>query len=205
MDLCRACHDDLSRNFHCCYRCGESFATANPLPQLCGRCLRRMPNFDETRAPFHYDKAMQYLITQLKFHDRYSHARLLGNLMADHLADDGERPDCIIPMPLHPKRYQERGFNQALEIARHVARQLDITLDYRSCIRTRDTRHQIELAANRRRKNMRQAFDTISPLTYNHVAILDDVMTTGATADALAGALKRRGVARVDVWVCARA
>lgn len=205
MDICRGCHDDLSRNLHCCYRCGESFAVANPLPQLCGRCLRRTPNFDETQAPFHYDEVMRHLISQLKFHDRYSHARLLGGLLAAHLADNGEQPDCIIPVPLHPNRYRERGFNQALEIARHVGRELAIPLDYHSCARKRDTRHQIELPARQRLKNLRQAFEVTAPLGYQHVAILDDVMTTGATADALASALKRRGVSRVDVWVCARA
>lgn len=148
---------------------------------------------------------MQYLISQLKFHDHYQHARLLGSLMAAQLVDIGEKPDCIIPVPLHPRRYRERGFNQALEIARHVSRELAIALDYQSCVRSRDTRHQIELPAKQRRRNLRQAFRVIQPVAYRHVAIIDDVMTTGATVNALAGELKRHGVSRVDIWVCARA
>ena len=203
MDLCRACYDDLSRNLHCCYRCGEPFETAISTPQLCGRCLKKSPHFDETHAPFLYDDLLRFLITQLKFNQRYLHARLLGNLLATHLEQTAELPECIIPVPLHRRRYQERGFNQSLEIARHLANRLSIPLDLNSCIRNRNTAHQTELPAKQRRKNLRNAFSVISPLNHQHIVIVDDVMTTGATADALAQALKHHGVNRVDVWVCA--
>ncbi len=125
--------------------------------------------------------------------------------MARHLAETSELPECIIPVPLHHNRYRQRGFNQSIEIARHLSRQLSIPLDLSSCIRNRDTTHQTDLPAKQRRKNMRQAFSVLNPMPYQHVAIVDDVMTTGATASALAAALKKHGVNRVDVWVCARA
>lgn len=205
LDLCPGCFEDLSRNIHCCYRCGLSFEIVNPLPQLCGRCLKETPHFDETHAPFRYDRAMRFLITQLKFQRNYKHARLLGNLLAQHVAAASEAPDCIIPVPLHPNRYRERGFNQSLEIARQIGKQLNIPLDYTSCVRRRDTKHQSELPAKQRRNNMKQAFEVIAPIDYHCVAIVDDVMTTGATVEALAAALKRQGAARVDVWACARA
>ena len=174
-------------------------------PQLCGRCLKNTPSFDETQAPFLYDSAMRYLIAQLKFHQQYKNARLLGSLLARHIAAACERPECLIAVPLHRHRYLERGFNQSLEIARHVSRQLAIPLDYQHCIRRRDTGHQTDLAAKQRRNNMKGAFALTAPLAYRHVAIIDDVMTTGATLDALATALKRSGIERVDAWSCARA
>ena len=205
MDLCQACFEDLARNHSCCYRCGEHFEMATSAPQLCGRCLQKMPSFDETHAPFLYDDAMRFLITDLKFNRCYKHARLLGNLLANYLAETTELPECIIPIPLHRNRYRERGFNQSIEIARHLSRQLAIPLDLTSCIRNKDTDHQTGQPAKQRRKNIRNAFTVIKPIKYQHVAIVDDVMTTGATVAALAQALKRHGVGRVDVWVCARA
>lgn len=205
LDLCKACFDDLPANHACCYRCGEHFDMAIPAPQLCGRCLKKTPGFDETHAPFLYDDNLRYLISQLKFHQNYKHARLLGTLLAQHLIQSVELPECIIPVPLHRNRYRARGFNQSIEIARHLAKQLSLPLDLNSCIRNKDTQHQTELPAKQRRKNMRRAFTVIQPLNYQHVAIVDDVMTTGATTSALAQALKEHGVSRVEVWVCARA
>ncbi len=205
MDLCQACFADLPLNHDCCYRCGEHFEFTVNIPQLCGRCLKKPPRFDETHAPFLYEESLKFVITQLKFQHRYSHARLLGTLLAKQLMKNTELPECLIPVPLHPKRYQERGFNQSIEISRHLSRQLSIPMDIKSCIRHRDTAHQTDLAAKQRRKNMRQAFSILSPLRYQHVAIVDDVMTTGATVSSLAEALKKQGVARVDVWVSARA
>ena len=205
LDLCKACFDDLPRNHNCCYRCGQHFEIVINAPQLCGRCLKKTPSFDETHAPFLYEDSLRYLITQLKFNHHYKHARLLGTLLAQYIAETTELPECIIPVPLHPKRYRQRGFNQSLEIARHVSRQLSIPLALSSCIRNRDTAHQTDLPAKQRLKNMRRAFTVIEPLAYRHIAIVDDVMTTSATASALALALKNHGASRVDVWVCARA
>jgi len=205
LDVCIDCFNDMPRNTSCCYRCGIFFETQNDAPQLCGRCLHHLPSFDETHAPFLYQGSLRYLISQLKFRHDYKNARLLGSLLSQHLASSVERPECIVPVPLHRNRYQQRGFNQSIEIARHLSRQLSIPLDLSSCIRSRDTDHQTALPAKQRRKNMQQAFLVIKPLAFQYVAIVDDVMTTGATAAALAAALKKSGVHRVDVWVCARA
>jgi ComF family protein len=205
LDLCLGCLTDLPRNLSCCYRCGEHFETAIDVPQLCGRCLKKSPAFDETYAPFLYQSQMRYLIGQLKFANDYKNARLMAALLAQHIADSAELPDCLLPVPLYPRRYRERGFNQSIEIARHLSRQLRIPLDLHSCVRLRDTGHQTGLPAKQRRKNMRLAFKVVKSLTFQHVAIIDDVMTTGATASALAAALKQAGAGKVDVWVCARA
>ncbi|MGD0958573.1 MAG: ComF family protein [Methylomonas sp.] len=205
MDLCIACFSELPRNAHCCYRCGESFDFSNNEPQLCGHCLSSAPDFDATFAPFLYQGNIRYLVTQLKFSRQYANARLLGGLLARHVAETAQLPDLIVPMPLHVNRYRERQFNQSIEIAAHVAQQLAVPLDLHNCIRIRDTVHQTGLSARRRRKNMRRAFAVKKPIAARHIAVLDDVMTTGATASELAKALKQHGAQRVDVWVCARA
>lgn len=205
LDICHACYSDLPRNASCCYRCAEVLPMTTALPQTCGHCLKRPPYFDETQAPFLYDEHLRYLITQLKFQHHYPYARVLGSLLARHIGKSCELPDCMIPVPLHPLRYRERGFNQSLEIARHLAKHLAIPLDFECCVRNRNTPHQIELPATQRMKNVKQAFSVIRPLSYRHIAIIDDVMTTGATVNELAAALKQKGVERVDIWVCARA
>lgn len=144
-------------------------------------------------------------MTKLKFGGHTKNARLLGLLLAEHLKQTAQLPELIIPVPLHKLRYRERGFNQALEIARTVAKELNIPLDITSCQRTHDTPHQIGLTAIQRRKNLEKAFTLIKPIKTQHVAILDDVMTTGSTVHEIASLLKKAGVERVDVWVCARA
>ncbi|MGZ5050337.1 MAG: ComF family protein [Methylobacter sp.] len=204
-DLCEQCHALLPRNIHCCYRCAEPLETTIPTPSLCGRCLSRPPAFDETYAPFIHQGAIRHLIGNLKFHADYKNARLLGLLLADHLKQTAERPDLILPVPLHKARYRERGFNQSIEIARTVAQALQIPLDLTSCKRQRDTPHQTQLAAKIRRKNLKNAFSVVKPIQVRHIAILDDVMTTGSTAHELGKVLKKAGASRVDVWVCARA
>jgi ComF family protein len=208
-DICHSCYKHLPRNKLCCYRCAETLeapgASARHPSMLCGRCLSTRPAFDETYAPFIHHGAIRHLISTLKFGADYKNARLLGMLLAEHLEQSAERPDLILPVPLHKSRYRRRGFNQAIEIGRTVAKELLIPLDSSSCQRHRDTPHQTQLSAKKRRKNMKNAFSIIKPIDARHIAILDDVMTTGSTAHELAYALKKAGADRVDVWVCARA
>jgi len=204
-DICHSCYMQLPRNNLCCYRCAEILETPSLAPALCGRCLSRHPAFDETYAPFIHQGAIRHLIGSLKFGADYKNARLLGVLLADHLKQTAERPELILPVPLHKSRYRQRGFNQAIEIGRTVAKELQIPLDLNSCTRHRDTPHQTQLSAKKRRKNLKNAFSVIKPIDARHIAILDDVMTTGSTAHELAYVLKKAGACRVDVWVCARA
>ncbi len=204
-DICETCYHRLPRNHLCCYRCAEIFAATIAVPALCGRCLSETPAFDETYAPFIHQDEIRHLITGLKFGAQFKNARLLGGLLAEVVDKAGEKPDCIIPVPLHQARYRERGFNQALEIARTVSLSLQIPIDYASCIRHKDTPHQTGLSAKKRQHNLKRAFSVQKSIHAQHVAILDDVMTTGSTANALATELKKAEVSRVDVWVCARA
>jgi ComF family protein len=142
------------------------------------------------------------LITDLKFGAQFKSARLLGSLLSEYVDKSAEKPECILPVPLHKSRYRERGFNQALEIARTVSRNLQIPIDFTSIIRHKDTPHQTGFSAKKRRQNLRRAFSVQKAVNAQHVAILDDVMTTGSTVNEVAAVLKQAGVSRVDVWVC---
>lgn len=202
LDLCRPCADSLPRIGTACPRCALPLAASGLF--LCGACQKRPPAFDAAHALFHYQEPVAHLIRGLKFGARYAGARLLGTLLTDHLAERAGRPEAIIPVPLHSGRYRERGFNQSIEIARTVSRRLHLPLDLESCRRVRATPAQTRLPAGERRKNLRRAF-AADPLPFRHVAILDDVVTTGTTANEVAKALRRAGAERVEVWACARA
>ncbi len=204
-DLCELCYGRLPRNTNHCPCCAEIFEPNIAEQLLCGRCLSQPPAFDKVYAPFIHQEEIRYLITGLKFAKQYKNARLLGSLLAEYLKIHAEIPDLIVPVPLHPARYHERGFNQAVEIARTVAGLLTLPTDTASFLRNKDTPHQTGLSAKQRQQNLRKAFAIVKPIGANHVAIVDDVMTTGSTVNALAEALKRAGVNKVDVWVCARA
>jgi ComF family protein len=202
-DLCRACENALPRNDPACARCG--IALPSPGLHVCGICMNDPPAFDATHAVFQYQDSVRFLIHHLKFHANYASARLLGQLMTDALQAIDEKPDCIIPVPLHPARYRERGFNQSLEIARTLSKQLAIPLELNACARVRKTQSQAELHAAERRANMKNAFTCKGNLPGNRVAIIDDVITTGATANELASVLRKAGAEQIQVWAVARA
>ncbi len=204
-DLCYHCYQSLPKNTSCCIQCAQAFPIAYPTPMRCGRCQHNQPAFDYTCAPFLYQEPLRYLVTGLKFRKHFTHARLLGQLLAEHIHFTQARPEVLLPIPLHPSRYRARGFNQALEIARTVSKQLHIPLDLYSCTRKKNTSQQTQLSAQQRQQNLKNAFHVAHTFTAQHVAIIDDVMTTGATSHALALVLKKAGVQRVEVWVCARA
>jgi len=202
-DLCVACFAALPWNRHACARC------ALPLPglvpgQLCGACLRRPPPVQATRAAFVYAAPLDRLLPRFKFHRDLAAGRLLSQLMVLDLAG-AERPRALLAVPLHRARLRARGYDQALELARPLAHALQLPLLSGALRRVRATAPQSELDAARRKRNLRGAFcvapDARLPA---HVALVDDVMTTGATLHAATVALKRAGVARVDAWVCAR-
>lgn len=202
--LCRGCTDDLACNSHACPRC------ASPLPPgsggMCGRCQQRLPPFDRAVSPFIYQPPLDSLLRELKFERRLHHARLLGTAMARQIRDSGiTLPELLLPVPLHRARLRERGYNQAIELSRPLSRILGIPIDRYSCIRRHNTRSQSDLGFKSRRANVRHAFELRRPLAAEHVAVVDDVMTTGATLSELARTLKGGGVKRVDVWSCARA
>ena len=203
LDLCGDCRAGLPRLLWACLRCGLPLAAETETE--CGACVAHPPAFTRTLAPFRYEEPVKHLIHALKFNRKLYIARVLGELMADHYAQQDTRPDMIIPVPLHAGRLRERGFNQALELARRVAARLHIPIDIHACVRTRGTAAQSDLPAAQRAKNIKGAFELRERLHVRRVAIVDDVMTTGATADELAAVLTAGGVEDVQIWVCARA
>lgn len=198
--LCDGCRQDLPvlPTTHCPVCAAPQGGT-----EICGRCLRHPPAFDAIFAAHLYAFPVNSLIRQLKFHGALALADLLGRgLLA--AARDLPRPDVIVPMPLAAHRLRIRGFNQAHEIARPVARALGVRLEAGACLRVRDTPEQSGLSLAARRANLRNAFVCAPRFDGTSVVVIDDVVTSGATMDALARALKRAGARQVRGWVVAR-
>lgn len=205
-ELCADCLNDLPYNSVACPRCALSLPVQAAAGNLCGRCQQNPPAYDRAFSLFQYTHPASKLILRLKFNAKLNMARLLGELMAAHLQQQAQTlPQLIIPVPLHRSRLRGRGFNQALELARPVARKLGIPIDYQSCVRTRKTAVQSKLPAKDKHANVKNAFSVIRPIHARHVAIVDDVMTTGHTLEEVAKVLRKAGVERIDVWVVARA
>ncbi len=199
-DFCRPCQDSLPQltSEHC-------MVCALPVKQsrICGACLANPPAFDRSVAALEYAFPVDALLHALKYRANLAMARVLADLLAARI-DLIDLPDCMVPMPSHSARLHDRGFNQALEIARRVSKKTGVVLLPDVCQRVRDTPSQTGLPWKEREKNIRGAFTCETSLEGKHIAILDDVMTTGVTLNELAKVLRKRGAARVSGWVVAR-
>jgi ComF family protein len=175
-------------------------------PITCGRCLEDPPPFAQCIVPFRYTYPIDSLVKAVKFGGQLTLASQLGKLLAGTLESRLELlPECLISIPLHRQRLGERGYNQSLELARPIAKQFDLPLNFRDCVRIRNTEPQAQLSASQRRLNVRSAFAIQRQLKYRHVALIDDVITTGHTVVELSSQLLKQGVERVDVWALSRA
>ena len=219
--LCDACIADLPVLGETCLRC------ANPLephrdklgeflyqPALlqtrqCGQCLSHPPHFDHTVAFFPYTTPFNHFIQSVKFKGKLATARLLGKLFAQQLANcidlQDNKPDGILPVPLHPSRQRERGYNQALEIALPVAKHLRIPILNNLASRIKATPAQTSLSLQQRKQNLQRAFVIHREVREQHIVIIDDVMTSGTTVNTLAQNLKQAGARQVSVWCLSRA
>lgn len=166
----------------------------------CGACLERPPAYDAVTAPFVYAFPVDALIQAFK----YGGDLALAPVLAATLAPAVDAVEALIPMPLSAARLRERGFNQAHEIARHLGRRLGVPVLSHAVRRIADTAPQAALPWQERARNVRGAFVCDVDIRERHVAVVDDVMTTGATLAELARNLKRGGAARVSGWVIAR-
>ena len=207
-NLCGPCRSDLPRASHACLSCALPIRNAGDL--LCGRCLRRAPPWERVVAPLLYAYPVDRLVCRFKFGRDFACGNVLALEML-HAVRDGAhpRPDLIVPVPLHRARHVSRAFNQAHLLARWVGAAMAIPVRSRLLWRKQRTRAQSGLDAADRMCNIRGAFQCGSGaariLTNAHVALVDDVMTTGATLAECSNTLCRAGVARVSVWVAARA
>jgi ComF family protein len=173
----------------------------------CGDCLNQELPFDQTIAVFNYQYPIQNFLWELKFGGKLAYAQTLGLFLSEKIISyysERTSPEAIIPVPLHFKRLQKRGFNQALEIARPAARKLKIPLITKSVIRKKNTQAQSSLAVNRRKQNIKNAFLVVRFIPWKHVAVVDDVVTTGNTINEFCSTLKKNGVEKIDVWCLAR-
>lgn len=216
LDLCPACHAALPRIRVACTTCGLPLrASATHFPdsgaasgeRRCDACLRSPPPIARVVAPFLYAAPLDCWLPRFKFHHDLAAGRLLSQLMLEACAA-APRPDALIPVPLHRMRLRSRGYDQALELAKPLARTLSLPLRTDLLQRQRATSAQSSLHASERHENLRGAF-LVTPTTMSrplprHVALIDDVMTTGATLHAAARALAEAGVVRIDAWTCAR-
>ena len=204
-ELCAGCYQKQSLNNICCKRCALPLADDAGEAAFCGRCIRQLPEYHYARSLFLYEGGIIALIHQLKFSQKISYARSIGEMLST-LLDAGDLPDCFLPVPLHPSRLRQRGFNQSIEITRVLASKTGIPIEIDAVERQRRTVSQTDLDARQRRKNVRGVFRVSSRMfEYKHVLIIDDVMTTGATVNELARVLKRHGVERIGVLCIARA
>lgn len=199
--LCAACHAQLPWNRRACPRCA--------LPQthdgICAHCLAHPPAYRSAWAPLRLEAPVQQQIHALKYHAAFMHAHLLGRLFAESLAARGAPlPDVVLPVPLHPWRQWRRGYNQSVELARALCAAGGLRLEAGWARRVRRTADQIGTDAVARRRNVAGAFRVDPRVKDLRVAVLDDVMTTGATLGELARTCLRAGACEVEAWAIAR-
>ncbi|MHC8317408.1 ComF family protein [Pseudomonas sp. LB3P31] len=205
--ICMACETELPWLGEQCQTC------ALPLPSpgmTCGQCLKQPPAFEQVAVPWLYDFPVDTLITRFKHSAKWPYGRLLGELLAQFLQhrydEHMPRPAVLVPVPMATRRLRQRGFNQAVMLAKWLSAILEIRCDEKLVLRVQDTSAQQDLKADARKKNLRNAFALAPDATVKglHLALVDDVLTTGATAHALARLLLNAGAARVDVYCLAR-
>ena len=185
---CIFCRHPLLNNDVCCEYCKPPLPWADPKSIIV--------------APFYYKAPVDQGIQQLKFHGQLRYARAFAQLFIDYLKEHRRNPlpDCLIPVPLHPKRLRQRGFNQAIEIAKPIGKYFSIPVAIKTCQRIKNTKPQSDLSAKQRIINVKNAFAIKQPITAKHVAIFDDVITTGNTVNELSHLLQKNGVEKIEIW-----
>jgi ComF family protein len=198
--ICQACLRDLPGGGQA--RCPVC-AIDMPEPEVCGNCLRQHPPFQHARSAFSYGFPLDAAIQRLKYAPDLQLAAPLAALLAQAVRTE-PRPDLVVPMPASPRRLRSRGFNQAAELARGVAAALALPLALNAVVRSTEAVPQAGLSLAERARNVRGAFRCDSDLSGLRIAVVDDVLTSGASLAELARALRRRGASAVVGWMLAR-
>jgi len=225
-DLCEACFADLPWLTNYCDGCGNELTTNESLlspstsPTInnrCGKCLQLSLPYEKLYCAFHYDHPMDRLIYAIKFKQRLEYARAIGeclltnvhNVFQQTLFCHNDTPDFIIPIPLHKRRLYKRGFNQALELIRPLAKHYGITIATKSCCRWRATHEQARLKGKKRISNVNNAFmirkDYAAYFYGKYVLVVDDVITTGATMQSFCKLLNNVGCRKIIAFCIAKA
>lgn len=199
--VCDACMLFMPSLGSTCIHC------AFPLPDteylICGFCIKKPPFFDSTTTAYRFEEPLRSLVHRFKYREGLYLAPVLSQLILNAWHRKPTQPQCLIPVPMHAEKLKTRGFNQAAVVTRLLAKRLQLPYDLNSCQKTVNTQPQALLDGSERAHNLRGAF-SIKPLPYTHVALIDDLLTTGSTANELARTLKESGVERVELWCCAR-
>ncbi len=208
VDLCAYCKKNLPWAKQRCYSCGLILNISKEAI-VCEKCRNQSLEFNCVHALFEYAPPLTKLINQLKFSKKLNHGSLFGYLLAESVMQrwylQKPLPEVILPVPLYEERLRQRGYNQSLEICLSAAKLLQIPINNKLCKRIKNTTQQTRLHKIQRIENLNNAFAIQTPQFYKHVAIVDDVVTTGSTVKTLSMALRIAGVEIIDVWCVCRA
>lgn len=201
--VCTLCHESLRRLPPGCRYC------AHPIVQgtidSCADCIRQQPFFDKIHVSYEYEGVLPFLIQQFKYQKKLHLMSYLADLIMDNIMTlEPPLPDLLIPVPMHITKLRKRGLNHSALLTVEIARRLARPYSLSHCIVVKNTRSQVGLSKQKRRKNRSNSIIAM-PTEAKTVAVIDDVVTTGSTANAIAHALKLKGVNRVEIWSCARA
>lgn len=207
-DLCTDCKIALPWTSERCFKCGLHLIPGKDSVN-CERCREFPPKFDRLCTLFSYEPPITKLIMGLKFGKKLAYGRVMGELLTDQVEERWYQnlvlPEAVIPVPLHHLRLRKRGFNQALELLWPLHKKTGIPVLADACVRIKKTSPQSQLDQSRRKRNLNSAFKVVKPIPFEHVALMDDVVTTGSTVNALTHVLKEAGVTTIDVWCMCRA
>jgi ComF family protein len=199
--LCAACEADLATlPAACCPQC----ALPTSHGEICGACLKKPPAFQRSLAVFSYAFPLDSLVQQCKYAHASHLTEFFATRMAERIGMDRPEIDFLLPMPLHPARLAQRGFNQAAEIARRLSPRVGVPWLPDACQRVRNTPSQAGLDLKTRQRNLRGAFTCGIDLSEKRVALIDDVMTSGSSLDELARVVRKAGAIEIQAWVLAR-
>jgi ComF family protein len=195
---CPSCYEHLPFQFHCCRQCGQALGAEL---DYCGRCLESPPTFDACFCPFRYESPVSDQIQKFKYAEKPETAKALARLLSAEIqANNISKPDLLIPVPMHISRLRARGFNQSLLLTKELSKLLSIPYAHNIIEKHRATPAQAKLGLKQRKVNLKGSFRLRSAPTAKNIAIIDDVFTTGSTAEEIAKILKKNGVSYVHLW-----
>jgi len=204
-DLSPLLIEALKRPNEVCPVCCELSLKVGGEKILCGACMTTPPAFCRTQVGFYFEGALSQLVYGLKYHQKTAYARLLAEMTVESF--DAEGVQALVPVPLHPLRRRDRGYNQAELIAKELGRLLDIPVLTKGVLRIKDTPSQTYLNAKQRHQNLGRAFEVRCEAfdSFSHIALVDDVITTGATMQVLARCLQRKtNIKLIEAWAIAK-
>ena len=197
---CKQCERDFMKESPRCPICAKPHYASS----VCGKCIISSPLFSTTSVLFNYAYPVKKIILDFKFRKRAEFSILFSDKLLDKIINKGKLPETLIPVPLHQKRQAQRGYNQSLELAKHLSKKLAIPVNTDLCKRIVNTDPQSELPMKSRQKNVKDAFALNNGNIPKHIAMIDDVITTGSTINEISKLFKKAGCERIDIWAIAR-